>query len=52
MNTTPMAQIAEAGALRRVADYAELAKPRIVLMVLVTAFVGFYLGSESLPDYA
>jgi len=51
MNTTPMAQVAEAGALRRVADYVELAKPRIVLMVLVTAFVGFYLGSESVPDY-
>jgi protoheme IX farnesyltransferase len=35
-----------------VADYVELAKPRIVLMVLVTAFVGFYLGSESLPNYS
>jgi protoheme IX farnesyltransferase len=46
-----MAQVAEAGALRRVADYAELAKPRIVLMVLVTALVGFYLGSESIPAY-
>jgi protoheme IX farnesyltransferase len=52
MNTTPIAQTAEAGALRRVADYVELAKPRIVLMVLVTAFVGFYLGSESLPNYS
>jgi protoheme IX farnesyltransferase len=51
MNTTPFAQVAEAGALRRVADYVELAKPRIVLMVLVTAFVGFYLGSESVPNY-
>jgi protoheme IX farnesyltransferase len=51
MNTSPIAQAAEAGALRRVADYVELAKPRIVLMVLVTAFVGFYLGSESVPDY-
>jgi protoheme IX farnesyltransferase len=51
MNTTPLAQVAEAGALRRVADYVELAKPRIVLMVLITAFVGFYLGSEAIPDY-
>ncbi len=51
MNTTPIAQISEVGALRRVADYIELAKPRIVLMVLVTAFVGFYLGSQSVPDY-
>jgi len=39
------------GALRRAADYWELAKPRIVLMVLITAFVGFYLGSTSVPNY-
>jgi protoheme IX farnesyltransferase len=51
MNTTPIAQVAEVGALRRLADYVELSKPRIVLMVLITAFVGFYLGSESVPDY-
>jgi protoheme IX farnesyltransferase len=51
MNTTPIAQTAEAGTLRRAADYVELAKPRIVLMVLVTAFVGFYLGSDSVPNY-
>src|SRR5262245_82098 len=30
---------------RRVADYLELAKPRVVAMVLVTTTVGFYLGS-------
>jgi len=52
MNTTPFTQAAEAGVLRRMADYVELSKPRIVLMVLVTAFVGFYLGSESVPDYS
>lgn len=51
MNTTPIAQTAEAGALKRVVDYVELAKPRIVLMVLVTALVGFYLGSDSVPNY-
>ena len=51
MNTTPIAQVAEAAALRQVADYIELAKPRIVLMVLVTAFVGFYVGSDTVPDY-
>jgi protoheme IX farnesyltransferase len=39
------------GVLRRIADYAELGKPRIVLMVLVTAFVGFYVGSERVPNY-
>jgi protoheme IX farnesyltransferase len=51
MNTTPIAEAAEAGAARRLADYIELAKPRIVLMVLVTTFVGFYLGSENVSDY-
>jgi protoheme IX farnesyltransferase len=51
MNTTPIAEAAETGAVRRLADYVELAKPRIVLMVLVTAFVGFYLGSEQVPHY-
>jgi heme o synthase len=37
--------------LRRVLDYVELTKPRIVFMVLVTAFVGFYVGSERVPNY-
>jgi protoheme IX farnesyltransferase len=37
--------------LRRAADYFELAKPRVVLMVLITAFVGFYLGSAEVPNY-
>ncbi|HUK42702.1 MAG TPA: heme o synthase [Candidatus Acidoferrales bacterium] len=39
------------GLFRRVADFVELAKPRVVLMVLITAFVGFYVGSEEIPDY-
>jgi protoheme IX farnesyltransferase len=34
---------------RRLADYLELAKPRVVLMVLVTTLVGFYLGSTGSP---
>jgi heme o synthase len=51
MRTTPFAEATEASALRRMADYAELAKPRIVLMILITAFVGFYVGSESVPNY-
>lgn len=38
-------------ARRRAADFAALAKPRVVLMVLVTALVGFYLGSRGVPDY-
>jgi protoheme IX farnesyltransferase len=50
--TTGAVDIAAAGMLRRVADFSELTKPRIVLMVLVTAFVGFYIGSEKVPDYA
>src|SRR5215470_16051936 len=36
---------------RRVLAFAELGKPRVVLMVLITTFVGFYLGSQGLPDY-
>jgi protoheme IX farnesyltransferase len=36
---------------RRVLDFVELAKPRVVVMVLVTTFAGFYLGSSGPPDY-
>ena len=32
-------------------DFFELTKPRIVLMVLITAFVGYYAGSGRVPDY-
>jgi len=42
----PMARV-----VRRLADFCELAKPRVVLMVLITAFVGFYVGSAELPNY-
>jgi heme o synthase len=38
--------------IRRAADFCELAKPRVVLMVLITAFVGFYVGSTDVPDYS
>jgi protoheme IX farnesyltransferase len=48
---TETVDVTMAGVLRRVSDYVELAKPRIVAMVLVTAFVGFYVGSERVPDY-
>src|SRR5262249_23412439 len=30
---------------QRLSDYLALTKPRVVLMVLITTFVGFYLGS-------
>jgi heme o synthase len=36
---------------RRALDFVELTKPRVVLMVLVTTTVGFYLGSQGAPDY-
>ncbi|TMA13420.1 MAG: protoheme IX farnesyltransferase [Deltaproteobacteria bacterium] len=39
------------GGYRRALDFFELTKPRITLMVLVTTFVGFYLGSHSIPEY-
>jgi len=50
-SSTGTVDVAGAGALRRAADFFELTKPRVVLMVLITAFVGFYLGSERIPDY-
>jgi len=49
--TTGAVAATPAGVLRRVADFFELAKPRVVLMVLITAFVGFYVGSEEIPNY-
>ena len=36
---------------RRAADFVLLMKPRIVMMVLLTTFVGFYLGVSDTPDY-
>jgi len=36
---------------RRCLDFAELGKPRVVMMILVTTAVGFYLGSRGAPDY-
>lgn len=38
-------------ASRRAVDFFELTKPRIVLMVLITAFVGYYAGSGRVPNY-
>ncbi len=45
------ATIAGAASARRAVDFYELTKPRIVLMVLVTASVGYYAGSGRTPDY-
>ena len=40
-----MSQAAAVASRRAAADYLELTKPRITLMVVLTAFVGFALGS-------
>ena len=40
--------VTELGAVSRrarVADFIELTKPRITLLVLITTLVGFYMGS-------
>jgi protoheme IX farnesyltransferase len=36
---------------RRAVDFFELTKPRVILMVLVTTAIGFYLGAQGAPDY-
>jgi len=51
MNGSSLVDVDVARAERRVMDFIELAKPRVVFMVLVTTFVGFYLGSRGGPDY-
>src|SRR5215813_12447988 len=38
-------------ARRRVIDFFELTKPRVVAMVLITTATGFYLGAQGTPDY-
>ncbi|MBI3636152.1 MAG: protoheme IX farnesyltransferase [Candidatus Rokubacteria bacterium] len=37
---------------RVVADLVALTKPRVVLMVLVTTLVGYYIGLDRVPDWA
>jgi heme o synthase len=47
---TPSSEVAVATGdtvRRRLADYLALAKPRVVVMVLVTTAAGYYLGSRS-----
>jgi heme o synthase len=51
LDTTPTLAVTEANVLRRATDFLELAKPRVVLMVLITAFVGFYVASATVPNY-
>src|SRR5437879_12660962 len=37
---------------RVLADLVALTKPRVVLMILVTTVVGYYVGLAGAPDYA
>ncbi len=37
---------------RVIADFVALTKPRVVVMVLVTTVVGYYVGLASAPDYS
>jgi protoheme IX farnesyltransferase len=37
---------------RVIADLVALTKPRVVLMVLVTTVVGYYIGLDRVPDWA
>jgi protoheme IX farnesyltransferase len=39
--------LAVAGTRRRLGDFLSLAKPRVVLMVVLTTLVGYYLGASS-----
>jgi protoheme IX farnesyltransferase len=49
--SAPIVVAAEGVPLRqRLADYLILTKPRVVLMVLITTFVGFYLGASARLD--
>jgi protoheme IX farnesyltransferase len=47
---TSFFQVGVAGGPRWLA-FCELAKPRVVTMILVTTLVGFYLGSQGPTDY-
>lgn len=38
-------------ARKRALDFLELTKPRVVVMILITTLVGYYLGSREAGDY-
>lgn len=50
--STGTVDISGLGIARRGADFCELCKPRVTVMVLITACVGFYVGSGEVPQYA
>jgi len=39
------------GARQRISDYIALAKPRVVLMILVTTLAGYYLGARAALEF-
>jgi protoheme IX farnesyltransferase len=43
-------QVREISVARRATDFVALTKPRMVLMILVTTCVGYYLGSSAILD--
>jgi protoheme IX farnesyltransferase len=45
-------EVAVGSGYRRCADFLELTKPRVTLMVLITTYVGYYLGAGSTSGYA
>jgi protoheme IX farnesyltransferase len=54
LRTLPAAQAVATpwtSALRRAATYLELTKPRVVVMVLITTLVGFYLASPAAMNW-
>jgi len=51
MSRTEALEITSERVRRRTADFLELTKPRVVVMVLVTTLVGFYLASPGDPNY-
>jgi protoheme IX farnesyltransferase len=50
LSRTLAAETAQVRAPGRLADFVSLTKPRVVLMILVTTLIGFYLGQGSLAD--
>lgn len=51
MIRTETAEGAASQTRRRVADFVALTKPRVVLMVLITTAIGFYLGAQGGVDF-
>ncbi|MGH7768440.1 MAG: heme o synthase [Candidatus Binatia bacterium] len=45
-------EVAVSSGYRRCADFLELTKPRVTLMVLITTYVGYYLGAGSSSGHA